>query len=82
MSVDRIRVGQFFLLLGLIALVIFFATRQSQTPMYALLCGGLALVSLGIYIFWRSWKAPEESGRFRSWRKWQDKRKQKKKKES
>jgi hypothetical protein len=70
MHIERGRLGQFFFLMGLFGLVLFFTTDQSQHPQYQFFCGGALLILLGSYLFWRAFNPPAESSRFRRWRKW------------
>lgn len=62
------RIGQFFAFIGLIALVIFFASDQVRQPAFGYFCGGIVLVALGIALYMRKPKQPIESARFRMFR--------------
>ncbi len=73
MEIEKGRVGQFILFIGLILLVIFFTTDQAKHPQYELFFFGLIGVGCGVYLIWRDLKPPPESQRFRSLRKWRDK---------
>jgi hypothetical protein len=70
MQVEKRKVGQFFLYLGLILLVIFFASDQAQHPAYGYFFAGAGLVFLGGYLMWRD-RPPVEPNteRFRTLRK-------------
>ncbi len=59
------KVGQFFLVIGLILLVIFFGTDQMDRPAYNFFCGGLTIIIFGIYLYWRDRPPAQPSGRFR-----------------
>ena len=59
------QIGQFFLVIGLILLVIFFGTDQVHRPAYTYFCGGLLILLLGIYLYWRDRPPVKPSGRFR-----------------
>ncbi len=65
MNIEKGRIGQFFLFVGLIMLVIFFATGQNESPSVAIFFGGLILAGLGVYLIWRDWKPKPPSNRFR-----------------
>jgi hypothetical protein len=57
------QLGHFFLFIGVILLVIFFATNAANAPAYEFFCWGTPLVILGIYLLWR--KRPEQQPRSR-----------------
>jgi hypothetical protein len=59
------RLGQFCFFIGLVLLVVFFATDQSQHPQVGFFFGGLILVISGIYLIRRDWKPQPPSNRFR-----------------
>ena len=80
MTLQRSRLGGFFFLIGLVMLVVFFASDQSQDPQFLLFFGGVILTSLGGFIFWRYRSAPAPSGRFNLMRKINEGRKSPKKK--
>ncbi len=63
------RLGQFFLFVGIILLVIFFVSDQNTyfQPMFFFV--GLLLSLLGVYLIWRDWKPVNESSRFRTLRR-------------
>lgn len=63
------RIGQFFLFLGLIVLVVFFGTDQVRQPVYGLFCIGSVLFGFGILLIWRNRQPPPPSERFRLFRK-------------
>jgi hypothetical protein len=65
MHVEKGRVGQFFLFLGVILLVIFFSTDPNAQPLVGFFLWGAGLVILGLYMIRRDWKTPPSSGRFR-----------------
>jgi len=71
------KIGQFFLYLGLILLVIFFTTDQAQHPAYGYFFSGFGLALLGILMMWR-YRNPVEPNteRFRTVRKLRDRDKQ------
>ena len=62
------RVGGFFLLVGFICVAIYFIT-EPETGGMGLLTAGVALMTLGIVIRVKNRKEPEESARFVSLRK-------------
>ena len=59
------RIGQFFVYLGLIALVIFLATSQAASPAFSYLCGGALSLLFGVFLIMRIRTAPPEGSRFR-----------------
>jgi hypothetical protein len=59
------QIGQYLLVIGLILLVIFFGTDQVDRPAYNYFCGGLIIIILGIYLYWRDRPPAKPSGRFR-----------------
>ena len=69
MEIERSRLGVFFILVGLVLLVIFFTTDQSKTPGYGFFFAGIAALYLGGALFWRSRKPPAEEPRFRTLRR-------------
>ncbi len=79
MGVEKGRLGQFFVFLGLLFLIIFFAVDQSQNPQLGVFLFGVVSVCLGIYLIVRDFKSPPESQRFRGVRKYMQTRKEKKK---
>jgi len=77
MGVEKRKVGQFFLFIGLILLVIFFATDQARHPSYGYFIGGFACVFLGGFMMFRYRKPAEpNTARFRTVRKWQEQSRQ------
>jgi hypothetical protein len=62
MHVERGRVGQYFLFVGIFLLVIFFFT---EPPLVGFFLSGIGLAILGLYMIRRAWKPPPPSGRFR-----------------
>jgi len=65
----RWQVGQFLILLGLIGLIVFFATDQAKSPNYLFFCSGLLVLILGITVMWRGRNPPPPAERFRLFRK-------------
>jgi len=78
MQVEKSKVGAYFFFIGLILLVIFFATDQAKHPAYGYFFAGFGAVFLGGYMMWTGRKPPPPSERFRSYRKWQEEQKEKK----
>jgi hypothetical protein len=74
MQVEKGRLGQFFLVIGLISLIIFFTTDQISNPGYGFFFVGAALTFLGGFLIWRDRKPPSETERFRTMRKMRQKR--------
>jgi ABC-type Fe3+ transport system permease subunit len=69
MHVEKGRFGQFFLFIGLIALVIFFTIDQSQQFQAGFFFAGILLAGVGVFLIWRDWKRPPPANRFRLLRK-------------
>jgi Na+/phosphate symporter len=63
------RVGRFFLLIGLLSVIVFLATNQASNPQYGFLCWGTPGVFLGLYLMSRGQKKSQPSMRFRLFRK-------------
>lgn len=59
------RFGNFLLIIGVIFLLYFFASDQSENPQFLLFFSGVALTALGILLMRRRPPAPEGGGRFR-----------------
>ena len=65
MHIERGRVGQFFLFLGIFLLAIFFSTDPGVDPVIGFFLSGAGLVLFGLYLIRRAWKPPTTSNRFR-----------------
>jgi hypothetical protein len=65
MHVEKGRVGQYFLFVGILLLVIFFSTDPDTPPLVGFFLCGVGLVLFGLYLIRRDWKTPPPSGRFR-----------------
>lgn len=78
MKLSKSRLGQFFLLIGLIMLIIFFGTDPTVHRSYGWFLGGFALAFLGGYLIWRGWKPAPTTERFRSVRRMQQKQAERK----
>ena len=61
---EKNRLGTFFLLIGVVMLIMFFGTDQSQNPQYILFFGGILLTGLGAFLVWSARKPPQPSTRF------------------
>jgi hypothetical protein len=72
----RSKLGRFFLFIGLILLVVFFAMDQAKHPSYGFLCVGLVVVILGALLVVRGHQPPAESMRFRTLRRWRERQRQ------
>ena len=72
----RSKLGRFFLFIGLILLVVFFAMDQAKHPSYGFLCVGLVVVILGGLLVVRGHQPPAESMRFRTLRRWRERQQQ------
>lgn len=69
------KIGQYLMFVGLIILILFFASDQAGDPIFSLFCVGILLIPLGIYTMFRFRKPPPPSDRFSAMRKWQQARK-------
>ena len=64
------QVGQFFIFVALIILIVFFITNQVGSPEFLYFCSGFALLIWGGYLMWRGRNpTPSSSERFRSIRR-------------
>ena len=72
-------VGQFFLLSGILLLVLYFATSQVNSPIVYYFCFGVILLLFGVYLMWIGRNPPIASDRFRSVRRMSEKKKKPKK---
>lgn len=63
------QIGQFFLFIGLLVLVIFFATNQINEPAWGYCCSGLSLVGIAFYLLFRSRPHSATGARFRAIRR-------------
>ena len=66
---DRSRLGQFFFIIGLIMLIVFFGTDQSRNPQYYLFYLGAPLTAGGLFLFWHYRNPPPPANRFSGVRK-------------
>jgi Na+/melibiose symporter-like transporter len=64
MEVKKGRLGQFFLYIGLILLVVFFTTDRSEVSQIGFFFIGIFFAVMGVIIIWKDWKRPP-SARFR-----------------
>jgi Na+/melibiose symporter-like transporter len=64
MEVKKGRLGQFFLFIGLILLVVFFTTDRSEVSQIGFFFIGIFLAVIGVIVIWKDWKRPP-SARFR-----------------
>jgi uncharacterized membrane protein YfcA len=68
-------VGQFFLLCGILLLLLYFATSQVDSPIVYYFCFGVILLLLGVYMMWIGRNPSIASDRFRSLRRMSEKKK-------
>jgi hypothetical protein len=70
----KFQIGEFFLVIGVIMLGVFFVTDQSQNPQFLLFFGGLLFFAVGISLMMRN-RTPltGESLRFRRVRRYRQK---------
>jgi hypothetical protein len=74
------QIGEFFLFIGIVLLVIFFASDQSENTAWGYFISGAAMIALGCYLMWRNRRPDLESSRFKSYRRMRDRPKKVKKK--
>jgi hypothetical protein len=65
----KARIGQFFLLIGVLCLALFFASDQGQALRVEFFVVGALLTGLGGYLYVRFRQAPPQADRFRFIRK-------------
>jgi hypothetical protein len=58
------QVGQFFLLMGILLLVFYFATSQVDSPILYYFCFGMVFLLFGIYLMWIGRNPTVASDRF------------------
>ena len=63
--------------MGFLSLVVYCASSQAETPMYAFLCVGSLLFFGGAYMMWKYRNPPAVSDRFHFYRKMQEDRRKK-----
>ena len=74
MRLFKFQIGQFFLVIGVIMLAVFFVTDQSQSPQFLLFFGGLLVIAAGISVMMRNREpSTSESARFRRVRRYRQK---------
>lgn len=71
------RIGAFFFFLGFLALVVFCASSQADSPIYSYFCVGSVLFFGGAYMMWKFRNPPVESDRFHTYRKMSEGRRKK-----
>jgi hypothetical protein len=69
MEVDKFRLAQFFLIIGIVLLVVFFGTDQSQSPQFGLFFIGALITGVGAFLLAKSYKPPPPSTRFQGIKK-------------
>ena len=74
MRVFKFQIGEFFLVIGVILVAVFFVTDQSRNPQYSLFFGGLLASVAGISLMVRN-REPitGDSARFRGVRRYRQK---------
>jgi hypothetical protein len=74
------QIGEFFIFIGVILLVIFFASDQTENTSWGYFISGAALVALGGILMWHNRRTDLENSRFRAYHKMRDRPKKVKKK--
>jgi uncharacterized membrane protein len=62
-------IGRFFLFIGIVMMMVYFATDLSESPVFTLFFSGLGLIILGIALIRKQHSPPTHSERFRLIRK-------------
>jgi uncharacterized membrane protein len=62
-------IGRFFLFIGIVMMMVYFATDLSESPVFTLFFAGLGLIILGIALIRKQHSPPTHSERFRLIRK-------------
>ncbi len=66
MRAFKFQIGEFFLVIGVIMLAVFFVTDQSHNPQFLLFFGSILVIAAGISLMMRNREASSgESARFR-----------------
>jgi membrane-bound ClpP family serine protease len=76
MQSGKSKLGRFFLFIGLILLVVFFAMDQAKHPSFGYFCVGVVVVILGGVLMAKGHQPPAESMRFRTLRRWREQQKE------
>jgi hypothetical protein len=76
MQSGKSKLGRFFLFIGLILLVVFFAMEQAKHPSFGYFCVGVVVVILGGVLMAKGHQPPAESMRFRTLRRWREQQKE------
>lgn len=74
------RIGRFIFFMGLFALILYVASLQSGSPNHLYLLAGLIMLVFGRYLRWRAREPAQPAARFRTVRKYRQKRAEKKEK--
>jgi hypothetical protein len=64
MHIEKGRVGEFFLFVGLILLILFAGAGQAGATQLEFLCLSLITFALAFWLIWKDWKAPAPRSRF------------------
>jgi Sec-independent protein translocase protein TatA len=81
MQTFKFQIGQFFLVIGVIMLAVFFVTDQGKNPQFLLFFGGLLIIAAGVSLMTRN-RTPlaGESMRFRGVRRYRQKSRERREK--
>jgi nicotinamide riboside transporter PnuC len=74
------QIGQFFLVIGVILLAVFFVTGESNDPQYLYFFGGVLITAFGVYLMHRNRSQSGESARFRAIRRQRQKARERREK--
>ena len=69
MHVEKNRVGQFFVFGGLIFLILFAGSSQSNGIQVGYCCLSTIALTIGAILIWKDWKPPSQTARFRTLQK-------------
>lgn len=65
----RSQIGLFFVMIGLILMVIFLGSDLASNPAFEYFCFGVLIILGGIALIWKGYTPPPPSRRFRMLRK-------------
>jgi hypothetical protein len=69
MHIEKGRLGQFFLFIGLILLILFAGSSQTQGTQVGYFCLSMLVFAVAFFLIFKDWKPPSAGSRFSSLRK-------------
>lgn len=76
------KIGVYLLVIGFLAMALFFASDQAGEPYFILFCAGVTIIPLAFYLIWHFRNPPTPSDRFSTLRRLQEQRRQRKNKQT